>query len=406
MADILIDDECQNQQWNSRGGPFWITPLIGYVIYLGYGLPPLEYRKTLDGGETWEDPVVLNVGTVLTYDCRADWQTAGDAGTKIHIACLERNTNTVMYIYIDTSDDSTGTDTIEACQGSGTFAGNFGFNYSHVSITKTRGGNIAVAARYKDDIFPRFYVFYTSPDGDTWTSRASPWEDSYQTFLQLYPANLADNQDLWAAFWDFAADEISLKTFDDSGNSWAEDVIAGTMAEAANYMNMAGVIRLSDGHLIFVAWNLFDDAAADLMCWDITDGGTITAKTNVLTNSTESFLCSVFIDQSTDFIYVVYARGSAIEAEVKVFYKKSEDGGATWGGETAMQANAEDDERWISAGAVKLDGGGRFEPVWWNADIEDLFTNFDNSFEIAGIDSGITDKSANMAAKMIAGKLI
>lgn len=384
MADITIEVAARADFYyiESRGGPFWTSPAVGYVIYVN-SASDLKYQKTDDGGATWGGAVNIRTGWVLACDCWADWQTAGDTGTKIHIAYVDADSDDVRYIYLDTNDDSVGgDDQIEAAQGTGAIFTTVTRVNHIVSITKTRGGNLAVAFFYRDTNFDRYYGFYTSPDATTWTSEASPWEATYD-YILLFPGNEADNQDVWATFWDFSATEISLKTYDDSGNSWSEQSISGGMTAHTTYLQMDGAIRLSDGHLLFAAWNLYDDAASDLMTWDINGAGSITAKTNVITNEAETFLVSVFVNQDNDDIYIAYVSGTTAQSLVKAFYQKSDDGAGTWGGETAMQADAEDDERWISCGAVKVAWGGKFQPFWFNDDLDDLFTNTDNGISIA-----------------------
>lgn len=410
MADVAIETTI-TFLWSfaQRAGPFWTSPLIGYVVYLNVG-DDLEYRKTVDGGATWGAAVNIRTGDIQSYDCWADWQTAGDAGTKIHIAYTDSNSDDVRYVYLDTSDDSVGGDVqIEAARGNGALS--FGTTrVHHISITKTRGGNLAVALRYRDTDIPpaSFYSFYTSPDATTWNSKASPWEnvntESVKDFILLFPGNEADTQDVWATFWDIDADEISLKTYDDSGDSWLEQSISLNMADSPNYLQMDGQIRLSDGHLIFAAWTLWDNAASDLMVWDINGAGSIIAKTNVITNEAETFAVSVFVNQVNDDIYVAYFSGTSAQATVKAFYQKSDDGGDTWGGEKPLQADAEDDMRWISAGAMRKDWGGKFQPYWYDHDDTDLFTNTDNGIRITLPPT--IKPSANMAAKMVAAGLI
>ncbi len=402
MADITIESTvCTFQnKIGIRGGIFWTSPAVGYVFYLDLGYD-LVYRKTADGGANWDAAVPTAATDVLSYNCWADWQTAGDAGTKIHIAYMSMALEEVRYVYLDTSDDSVGgDDLIETCQGTGTFLTTVGLYFAMVSITKTRGGNLAVALKYADSSYSYFNSFYTSPDADTWTSKTSPYAgESSIDYCLLFPGNEADNQDVWGIFWDVSTDEISLKTYDDSGNSWSEQSISLNMTESTTYLQMDGAIRLSDGHLILAAWNAIDEPTADLMVWDINGAGSITAKTDVLTDSAESFLVSVFINQNTDDIYVAYARGTAVESLVAVFYQKSADGGANWGGQTAMQADAEDNERWISCGAVKKEWGGKFQPVWFDDDDNDLFTNTDNGISIAA--EGVAAVMPwNLAARM------
>jgi hypothetical protein len=156
------------------------------------------------------------------------------------------------------------------------------------------------------------------------------------------------------------------------------------MSEHSLYMQMDGQIRHSDDHLIFAAWSQYDNAASDLMVWDINGAGSITAKTNIITNEAESFAVSMLIDQNNDYLYTAYFSGTSAQSLVKGFYQYSDDGATTWEGETAMQANAEDDERWVSAGAISSGGDGYFMPVWFNDDLDDLFCNTDNAVTITG----------------------
>jgi len=145
-----------------------------------------------------------------------------------------------------------------------------------------------------------------------------------------------------------------------------------------------------------------------LKVWDINGAASITAKTNVITDTAEYFLVSVFINQVNDDIYVAYVGGTAAHSEVAALYKKSVDGGANWGGQQALQADAEDDERWISAGAMNAAWGGKFQPYWFDDDDDDLFTNVDNGVSIPGPAPPYTleNKSANMGSKMVAAGLI
>ncbi len=408
MADVTIEAAAGLSLYvkSLRGGPFWTSPTVGYVIYLDVNYD-LVYRKTVDGGANWGAAQVVAAAAACqarNYDCWADWQTPGDAGTKIHIAYISQDLNQIRYVYLDTGDDSVGgDDLIEACQGTGTIRLTSGFGYNMVSISKTRGANLVVALEYEDSDVTYFSSFYTSPDADTWTSKTSPYEALFDICL-LFPGNEADNQDVWGVFWDADAEEISLKTFDNSGNSWSEQAISGGMVPYINSMQMDGAIRLSDGHLILAAWSGYNVATADLMTWDINGAGSITAKTNIINDTAEYALVSIFVNQANDDIYVAYAGGTDFETLVKVFYQLSQNGGGTWGGQTAMQVDVEDDMRWISAGAAKKDWGGKFQPVWFNDDIDDLFTNTDNGISISAVEVAASGGSP-MGQLMTAGML-
>ena len=415
-ADVAIDTGggSNMDHYAVRGGPFWTSATDAYVIYIDASLD-LKYRKTVDGGDNWDAAVNVRTGSVKGFDCWADWQTVGDDGTKIHIVYLDQGTNDVRYVYLDISTDTVGgDDLIEACQGTGTmFNGGSTRRQYTVSITKTRGGNLAVALQYQDSVLTVLPGFYTSPDADTWTSKNDPYEGGTEyDWIMLFPGNEADDQDVWGTYRDDSTGEISLKTFDDSGDNWGEQAITngGTSHSLTYYKMMGGAIRFSDGHLIFAVWNDYDVVTADLEVWDINGAASITQKTNVITDEAESALASVFIDQVLDDVYVSYASGTAWGSAVKVFYKKSTDGGANWGAETAMQADAEDNEGWISVGCAKAAVGwyGKFQPIWLNVDLHDLFTNTDNGIIITtpptvttNAATYITDQSARLNAYVV-----
>ena len=385
MADITIETSAYFTLHSAanRGGIFWTTPLIGYVIYIQQAGGAQVYRKTTDGGANWGEPVVISQESevIRLYDCWADWQTPGDSGTKIHVVYLNADEDEVIYRYLDTSTDTVGDRIAIRSYGSGTWSPSVTKEYHSCSITKGKGGKLAIAYRVvnvADD--GELEGFYTSSDGVTWASKTIPFETA-KDYIQLYCGNEADTDDLWAAFWDKSADEISLKTYDDSGNSWSEQSIASSMADSNTYLQMDGQIRLSDGHLIFAAWDAYGFAGtANLKVWDINGSGSITAKDNVIDDTQHYFNVSVFINQLNDDIYVAYIGGTAILSQVAAVYKKSTDGGTSWGSQTAMQADAEDDERWISAGCMK--SSGKFMPVWFNDDLDDIFCNFDNAIII------------------------
>lgn len=393
MADIQIEAAAHTvlSDIAHRSGPFWISTTTAYVVYLDSG-DDLVYQKTTDGGASWNGQVEISGSVNVGYDAWADWQTAGDTGTKIHIAYLDTTTDNIMYAYIDTSDDSTGTDIVSAALGDGAIRDFNDRRLSKISITKSRANsgtsNICVAVIHLDAATGYGYGFFTSPDGDTWTSKNTPWEAVNADYILLFPGNEADGNDIWAVFLDNSATALSLKTFDNSGNTWAEQAISSGIAGPSVYYQFDGQVRLSDGHLILAAWNAFDSATADLLVWDINGAGSITAKTNIITDTAEYINCSVFINQVNDDIYVAYNGGTTFGSVIACLYKKSTDGGGTWGNGTAMQADAEDDERFVSAGAIKAANGGKFLPIWYNDDLDDLFCNTDNAVSIAASAGG------------------
>jgi len=404
VADVQIDSAVALQErLVYRSGTFWTSTTTGYLIFLDGSLH-LHYRKTADGGATWAETVIQDSNYIYGVDCWADWQTDGDAGTKIHISYTNTATNVVAYQYLDTNGDSlSGEVTVEAAQGAGAVLASV---FNRTSITKSVGGNLCIACSYFDTTPTLYGIFYTSPDGTTWTSKTSPFEAAEYDHLKLYPANLADTNDIWGLYGDNDVNELSLKTWDNSGNSWAETAIV-TYDTQSYDVQYDGVVRLSDGHLLVAVWNDYDNAAADIVTFDITDAGTITARTDAITDTNESFATSCFHDHNAGRWYVAYCVGGTAHSLVTVYYKYSDDSGVNWSAQQSMQANAADDERWITSGAVKAAWGGFYQPVWYNDDLADLFCNVDNDVAIAAAAGGgwATIAKVNGVGEAVLGKV-
>jgi Neuraminidase (sialidase) len=174
--------------------------------------------------------------------------------------------------------------------------------------------------------------------GATWTDAiADPSEAATQDQYYLLPGWNADTADIQLIFWDASADEISVKRYDDSANSWAEEVIATGMVDTVattSYPHLAAFVDLENSQNVVAAWSAKDTAGADLRIWTITDT-TITEKTNVILDSVDDqgfvALCK---DINTNYWYCIYAGKSdgsdTFASNVGIYYKFSTDGGTTW----------------------------------------------------------------------------
>lgn len=155
----------------------------------------------------------------------------------------------------------------------------------------------------------------------------------------LFPAGLADSADIWAIFFDRSDTEITLKTFDDSGSAWSESSAITTCANIANDTvgpQFCGAVRASDNHLIMLVANNSDNAGADLECWDITDGSTITQRTTLITNTDDFGGCALCIDVTgATTTYHAFHIGKSDGSEtaytaVRVYRKTSTDLTGAW----------------------------------------------------------------------------
>jgi hypothetical protein len=386
MADVAVDTGvfAGFQLRAQRSGPVWTDEDTGYIFFIN-SANDVRYRKTTDGGASWAASVLIDATTAISLDIWFDKWTPGDSGTLIHVWWLESTSDDLHYRSLDTSTDTLGTDRIVFAGTS--FSSTFDRTSHAVSGTKAVGGNLYVQF-WGDTAGER--GFYRSVDaGVAWTSRTDGADgDAPDEVICLPDDDSADNQDIVMIYWDRSANEISIKKYDDSGNSWGETSISGSMSDTNLIMQMSAVVRHSDGHIIVAAWSNIDSATADLKVWDITLATpTITAKTDVVTDSDDCVGAALFIDQNNDDLYCAYLGdedGSETwQSTLTAFYKKSDDGAGTWGAQTAYQEGAADDERYIDAGhSTPGSAAGRFEPVFFNADLLDLFVNKVNSVEI------------------------
>lgn len=382
MADVQIEAATSAvlHYRNVRLGPVWVDEDTAYVFYVN-AANDLVYRKTANGGVDWGAAVAVRTGTIGRVSVWFDKWTPGDSGDLIHVAYIDIDADDVLYRNLDTS-----TDTLSAEKT--IFAGvSADPSYHILDITKSRGGNLYCGFWIDNDGESGFYR--SVDDGDNWAARAALAERNDIDLILLLPGDEADNQDIWCIYWHVGDSEISLKVYDNSGNSWAKTSISLNMTGSVAYYQMSAVQRASDNHVILAAWNLFNNAAADLKVWDIGGAGSIVAKTNVLTNSDDTIQCAAFINQQTDDIYVAYLKGSQVYISMGAYYKKSDDGGGSWGGEVGLSDDADDDLRAIWAGHSVGDEGGYFMPAWYNEDFDDLMTSTANAVAIAAAAVGI-----------------
>ena len=320
---------------------------IWYLFYIDAGTSDVYYVKSSNYGVSWAVPVLVHTGTGAGLAVWFDKWTPADSGTAIHLAYTDSGSHDVFYRRLDTSGDSLGT-ALTVFDGASLVAG----NDSCLSITKAVGGLIHIAF----DIDGGTEVGHYKSDAATPTSFASAdtvgaFHEAVSTdYYMLFPANLVTTEDIWAVFWDRSANEITIKTFDDSLSSWATiaessaitgmtDVTSGTASP-----QFAGAIRNTDGHLMLVAWTNADTASATLRFWDVTDGATIAAPITIVTSTDDQAMCGINVDTDANALTVFYAGktdgSETFASALNVYLKQSTDNGATWGSETQVSLAA------------------------------------------------------------------
>ena len=303
-----------------------------YVFYVDETNDPV-FKKSLDGGFSWSDATVIFVGTVTALSVWYD-KWSGLSGGLIHCAYTESGGDDILYRSVDTENsDALGTQTT-------VFAGGTTLAGGALSISRARGGNLVVAGSI--DAGTEDGAWESTDVGATWGSAiADPSEGATDDQYLLLPGWNADTQDVMLIFWDASNDELSVKRYDDSGDSWAETSIATGMVDrtAANdFPHFAACVDLANSRNIIVAWSDIDVANADLRCWIINDTTITETSTNVVLNSTDDQgFAAISIDTVTGLWTVIYAGKSdgseTFKTAINLYYKTSSDAGATWSAE-------------------------------------------------------------------------
>lgn len=387
MADSLIANSLDSSDgmddWRQQ--VFVDTDTV-YFFYVNDSKEP-AYKKSVDGGATWASEVVIGTAgstALLTITVWYDKWTPGDTGDLIHIAYMRNDTDGNYHKSLDTTSDTLSSEhTIKSGVNSSSSRG-------LLSMAKSRGGNLYCASSDRTASGATNVFARSVDEGVTWTDRADVWSGEQENVdrLAVFPGNEADADDMWVVFWDISATEVSLKTYDDSGDSFAETSIATSMTADAFFgvNSFFGSIRHSDNHLILAAHDESSNVSHALKVWDINGSGSITAKTSIFTATVDRFSVGLAIDNSNDDIYVAYFKNVTPSTLHELVYVVSTDGGTSWGSEVTV--NSTDDK--YRAIYVDLGNSGgsktKFQPAYWERDATDVFNNVSTAVTIGNAD--------------------
>lgn len=387
MADTLVEGAVSSSldSRNALWGPYWATESIGVIIYVDSSLD-VRMTRTINKGVSWTDTVVSLSGGAFQLACWYDKETPGNSGVLVHMVYINGDIPGggfygITYRTVDVSNGSLGTErTVDA--GVTVDPSTVG---NRVAITQTVSGNLIVAFSTQTEV-----ECYKS--ADSFATAGTKMDDVFETataedWCLLFPAATADDSDVAALFWDRSANVLSLKVYDDSGDTWTEKAIASSMYDATDHINMDGTVRHSDSRICYVAHTNDDYSLDDLITGELTvddpDAAncTVTSKTNIFTDQGESAQVSILINQQNDDVYVVYLKGGVWESTVDVVYHISTDGMTSWGVEQSY-SQATDDIRLVSSGRTVGDSGGRYQPAFYNDDTTAIYINEELDIEL------------------------
>jgi hypothetical protein len=336
-ADVIAANSADAGQYNGAGTNYVIRANDGtlFLIFVDRSVD-VFYTKSIDGGFSWRNPISVFTGSVIALSVWYD-RWSGLSTDIIHMVYTETGGNDILYRNFDATVETLSTQTTvfngaSAVQPAGA-----------LSITRGRDGTLRVAGSI--DAGAEDGAWSSTDTGATWGDTiADPSEGATQDQYMLLPDFNADTADVQLIFWDASANELSVKRYDDSADTWTETSIAASMSDSTagnGFPNMAATVDLSNSRVVVVAWSNVDTLNADLRCWVITNTTITETTANVVLNSTDDQgLCAIGIDTDTSTWYVFYA-GKSDGSEtwltsVNVYYKTSTDAGATWSSETLL----------------------------------------------------------------------
>jgi hypothetical protein len=399
MADVTVDSAVSTSSVRSFRSVVFTTADIGYRFFID-GDGTFVYSKTTDGGASWGTPVVVHSATTqCAFDVWYDKWTPGNTGSLIHMVYFDTTNDDVFYRTLDpASSDTLGT-LRTAFNGATAVAGAANF----CSVTVTRSGYIYVA--YDIDNGTEKGLIRSTDSGANWSANLSTtFVEVNPDFACLFPASgTGDDNDCWAVYFDASVNEVTLKLWDSSAGSATESTNIVTVAEAGTDINyqfpVSAAVRHSDGHLILVAHNALNTATADSRVFNITSTSTFAELAALATDVDATYYSSIFIDQSTDDLYIAYG-GKTDDTETralcKVYYAKSTDDGANWTKDNAYMEGATTSVTQIAAPLM----GDRFYVTWRHGNTQ-IAGNKVNSVTMSSLTAVQNDSTLQWA--MIAG---
>ncbi len=383
-----------------------LSPGVVYWIYNAFGATAdtdnIVYRKF--SGGSWGSRVNIRNANNQSVSLWHDEWTKGITGDKVHMIFGDEDVDDLIYDALDLSDDTLD-GAVSVYASPGEITGGGARDSVHIEIVRAVGGNLYAYFNI-DGIFQ----FYRSVDnGANWTSRdTTGMGELTADRAKLVPGNEADGNDVYLLFYDESAGEFTIKTYDDTDNSWSESaaLLTGLSTNIfANTIPFDAVQRHSDGHILVGLQNSNDAATGDLKFIDITNNTTWSVLGDVITDADDFMDPRIFINQQDDSVRVSYiGKGDGsqtIFSTVSVNTKLSVDGGLNWGSETAYMVDAPDDIRAITSTAMVGLLGGNFMLGWFNDDLTEYFTNLDNTIEIsAGFSAALTGTTADGATEL------
>ena len=376
-AVVTIDTTSStNARTNNNTGTqtVFVTDQIGYSFYRD-STGQCVYRKSTDAGATWGTTVLVDSQTdCIRIGVWYDKWTPGDAGVNIHIVTMDTSDDDLFYNRLDTT-----TDTLLSGAAPTNISSNslqvptFSASINTLAFTKATDGTLYAAANDNSDSYA-VSCSATCNNVANWNEVGVSPFDLRNDHTILMP--LAGG-DVMAINRDISANLIRSKIW--NGVSWSASWsnVDTSVSESAEYDGgMSATIDQSTGYiyLIYAADNdILTDDNDDVQS-AVYDGSAWTTMSDAITNQVGRGLLdvAVAIDQNNGHVYAAYAiQDTAGDVSTaNIYYKQSTDGMTSWGSEIGP-VNASPGD--IRKPALDPSNFERLYVTWWEAATDDRF---------------------------------
>jgi len=281
-------------------------------------LGEIYYKRSTDGGTSWGGDIRLTDNPAASES-----PSVAVSGNDVHVIWIDNRHGNPAEVYYKRSIDggiSWGADTRLTSSLGGAY-------YPSVSVS---GGNVHVA--WHDYRHSNYEIYYkgSQNNGLSWGSDKRITNNSANSF---YPS-VASTANIVFIVWQdgrFGNDEILFKSSPDNGNSWGADTSAIRLTNAAGF-SWTPSISAEDGK-IHVAWRDNRDGNYEIYYKrSLNNGANWGTDIRLINNSAWSVSPSVY--SSGNNVHVVWE--DQMFSSPEIFYRRSSDGGASWGSDSAI----------------------------------------------------------------------
>ncbi|MCX7997204.1 MAG: glycoside hydrolase [Patescibacteria group bacterium] len=335
----LTPSTVQTNQFGTGSTVVFTTDQVGYVFYTD-STGQAVYRKTNDGGISWNLPVVVDAQTDVTgiqvwYD---RWTPGDTTGNYIHIITLDSSADDIWYNRLDTASDVLlmGNSPVSAVSNSGQ-AGSLTSGQNLSSITRATNGTLYAGLIDDSDN----YVVRCSANcnlATSWTEAGTaPFANSNDNLILL--PQPSDN--ILAIRWNKANNRLESRRWINATSTWETAIIFdASSAENTTYTAAMGAVveESFDVHLVAVQ----DHATLggnndDIVTYQYDPtSATWSSRADVLTNDSRGITdAKIFWDPTTGDYYVVYAvqETPGVGSTGNIYWKRSINNTNSWGPE-------------------------------------------------------------------------